>query len=113
MAFPPHGGCGRARPPRVSDLNGAYHEYSGLQLERFNNSVPVHIWAGQCGEQIGAKLWELTLDEHGNDSDDDRPRWIYEAVPDPSTMLDSDIWRCRQRAEPAKWIGYTGCCSFS
>jgi tubulin beta len=27
----------------------------------------VHIQAGQCGNQIGAKFWEVTSDEHGID----------------------------------------------
>jgi Tubulin/FtsZ family, GTPase domain len=28
----------------------------------------VHIQAGQCGNQIGAKFWEVVCDEHGIDS---------------------------------------------
>ena len=27
----------------------------------------VHIQAGQCGNQIGAKFWEVISDEHGVD----------------------------------------------
>ena len=27
----------------------------------------VHIQAGQCGNQIGAKFWEMIADEHGVD----------------------------------------------
>ena len=27
----------------------------------------VHLQAGQCGNQIGAKLWEVISDEHGID----------------------------------------------
>ena len=27
----------------------------------------VHIQAGQCGNQIGAKFWEAVSDEHGID----------------------------------------------
>merc|ERR1712133_131828 len=27
----------------------------------------VHIQAGQCGNQIGAKFWEIISDEHGID----------------------------------------------
>ena len=27
----------------------------------------VHIQAGQCGNQIGAKFWEIISDEHGVD----------------------------------------------
>ena len=26
----------------------------------------VHLQAGQCGNQIGAKFWEIISDEHGN-----------------------------------------------
>ena len=25
----------------------------------------VHLQAGQCGNQIGSKFWEITSDEHG------------------------------------------------
>ena len=28
----------------------------------------VHIQAGQCGNQIGSKFWEIITDEHGLDS---------------------------------------------
>ena len=28
----------------------------------------VHIQAGQCGNQIGAKFWEMISDEHGIDT---------------------------------------------
>eukprot|EP00624_Nannochloropsis_granulata_P004559 evm.model.NODE_32787_length_6661_cov_13.244258.1 len=27
----------------------------------------VHVQAGQCGNQIGAKFWEVISDEHGVD----------------------------------------------
>ena len=27
----------------------------------------VHVQAGQCGNQIGAKFWEVIADEHGID----------------------------------------------
>ena len=27
----------------------------------------MHIQAGQCGNQIGAKFWEMIADEHGVD----------------------------------------------
>ncbi len=29
----------------------------------------VHIQAGQCGNQVGAKFWEIVADEHGIDPD--------------------------------------------
>ena len=28
----------------------------------------VHIQAGQCGNQIGTKFWEMISDEHGIDT---------------------------------------------
>jgi tubulin beta len=28
----------------------------------------VHIQAGQCGNQIGAKFWETIIEEHGLDA---------------------------------------------
>jgi hypothetical protein len=28
----------------------------------------VHIQGGQCGNQIGAKFWEVISDEHGEDT---------------------------------------------
>ena len=37
----------------------------------------VHIQAGQCGNQIGAKFWEIVADEHGID-----PTGIYEGDSD-------------------------------
>merc|ERR1711976_1054322 len=33
----------------------------------FNMREIVHIQAGQCGNQIGAKFWEVISDEHGID----------------------------------------------
>lgn len=27
----------------------------------------VHLQGGQCGNQIGAKFWEVISDEHGKD----------------------------------------------
>ena len=29
----------------------------------------VHIQGGQCGNQIGAKFWEVISDEHGEDGE--------------------------------------------
>ncbi|CAG0887946.1 unnamed protein product, partial [Cyprideis torosa] len=75
------------------DPTGAYHGDSDLQLERINvyyneasggnarvildffrnitfTSIMreiVHLQAGQCGNQIGAKFWEIISDEHGID----------------------------------------------
>ena len=43
----------------------------------------VHIQAGQCGNQIGSKFWEVISDEHGVD-----PTGAAHARP-ASTMLPS------------------------
>ena len=40
---------------------------SGQILLAFNMREIVHIQAGQCGNQIGAKFWEVISDEHGID----------------------------------------------
>jgi tubulin beta len=47
------------------------------QLKEFNHPLNplnqktmrelVHVQAGQCGNQIGAKFWEVIADEHGID----------------------------------------------
>merc|ERR1712212_397064 len=37
----------------------------------------VHLQAGQCGNQIGAKFWEVISDEHGID-----PTGTYHGDPD-------------------------------
>jgi hypothetical protein len=42
----------------------------------------VHLQAGQCGNQIGAKFWEIISDEHGID-----PTGAYTGrAPDPCTV---------------------------
>lgn len=35
------------------------------QLTRFAHTV--HLQTGQCGNQVGAKFWEVLSDEHGID----------------------------------------------
>ena len=37
----------------------------------------VHVQAGQCGNQIGVKFWEIVSDEHGID-----PSGIYKGESD-------------------------------
>ena len=37
----------------------------------------VHVQAGQCGNQIGVKFWEIVSDEHGID-----PSGIYKKESD-------------------------------
>ncbi len=43
--------------PRCSSLIVLAHSYAMREI--------VHIQAGQCGNQIGAKFWEVISDEHG------------------------------------------------
>ena len=51
------------------------------QIVKFKNCIShkksimreiVHVQAGQCGNQIGAKFWEVMSDEHGIDPTGDR-----------------------------------------
>ena len=42
----------------------------------------VHIQAGQCGNQIGAKFWEIISDEHGIDA-----TGAYNATASPTSSL--------------------------
>ena len=39
---------------------------SARQLIRYPRAV--HLQTGQCGNQVGAKFWEVLSDEHGIDS---------------------------------------------
>merc|ERR1712128_177525 len=39
------------------------------QKEKLKMREIVHLQAGQCGNQIGAKFWEILSDEHGIDPD--------------------------------------------
>jgi tubulin beta len=40
----------------------------------------VHIQAGQCGNQIGAKFWEIISDEHGIDPTGSYQGWYFSLV---------------------------------
>ena len=39
----------------------------------------VHIQAGQCGNQIGSKFWEVISDEHGVDPTGEEPGLVNSA----------------------------------
>ncbi|XP_015507719.1 tubulin beta-1 chain-like [Parus major] len=76
--FPPHvtGGAGRgapfkgqrgARPPQQRVREQAEKEAAAAASEAGTMREIVHIQAGQCGNQIGAKFWEVISDEHGID----------------------------------------------
>jgi hypothetical protein len=43
----------------------SWHYVEGLEI---NMREIVHIQAGQCGNQIGARIWEVISDEHGKAS---------------------------------------------
>ncbi|KAF3851695.1 hypothetical protein F7725_013467 [Dissostichus mawsoni] len=50
------------------------HKEKGVVVCKISNQYPernmreiVHLQAGQCGNQIGAKFWEVISDEHGID----------------------------------------------
>jgi hypothetical protein len=48
------------------------HNNTNQQFQTQSNTFPtmreiVHIQGGQCGNQIGAKFWEVIADEHGVD----------------------------------------------
>ena len=47
----------------------------------------VHIQAGQCGNQIGAKFWEIISDEHGVG-----PDGIYSGDNDLQQVLEFGFW---------------------
>ena len=40
----------------------------------------VHIQAGQCGNQVGSKFWEIISDEHGIDPSGRVKRFFFNAV---------------------------------
>ena len=40
---------------------------SDLKFPTLKMREIVHVQAGQCGNQIGAKFWEIISDEHGID----------------------------------------------
>lgn len=59
----------RAKFPRCSFHRFSYSslfQYSTLKASTTEKMREiVHIQAGQCGNQIGAKFWEVISDEHG------------------------------------------------
>ena len=50
-------------------LAGSLARLVAQQVERRDEELLeiVHIQGGQCGNQIGAKFWEVISDEHGVD----------------------------------------------
>ncbi len=63
--------CSQLKPPRRSCLKRSFLEASHILVRTFqfldvgNMREIVHIQGGQCGNQIGAKFWEVISDEHG------------------------------------------------
>ncbi|XP_004704551.2 tubulin beta-3 chain [Echinops telfairi] len=56
------GAAGRAEPPQPAASSSAPISSPSAEMREI-----VHIQAGQCGNQIGAKFWEVISDEHGID----------------------------------------------
>ena len=52
----------------------------------------VAIQGGQCGNQIGAKFWEVISDEHGIGEPRPRPRTPPDPLPPRPRMLRSRGW---------------------
>merc|ERR1711974_131823 len=46
---------------------GIRRKKAGERSRTSNMREIVHLQAGQCGNQIGAKFWEIISDEHGID----------------------------------------------
>merc|ERR1712050_785625 len=57
--------------------------YQKRKYNKYKMREIVHLQAGQCGNQIGAKFWEVISDEHGID-----PTGTYHGDSDlePGTM---------------------------
>ncbi|RRT40895.1 hypothetical protein B296_00052611 [Ensete ventricosum] len=55
----------RAGPATFSFDDGSGHRQSRRAKEKMREIL--HIQGGQCGNQIGAKFWEVICDEHGID----------------------------------------------
>ncbi|KOB74940.1 Tubulin beta chain, partial [Operophtera brumata] len=53
----------------MNDLVSEYQQYQDATAEEEGDKMReiAHIQAGQCGNQIGAKFWEVISDEHGID----------------------------------------------
>jgi hypothetical protein len=47
---------------KTTNFKSSQFNYTNL----FKMREIVHVQAGQCGNQIGAKFWEVISDEHGN-----------------------------------------------
>ncbi|XP_050629353.1 uncharacterized protein LOC126944112 [Macaca thibetana thibetana] len=57
----------RPRSPTLSSQPGPPAPVRSRQQDAPSMREIVHIQAGQCGNQIGAKFWEVISDEHGID----------------------------------------------
>lgn len=70
----------------------------------------VHIQGGQCGNQIGAKFWEVVCDEHGID-----PTGSYAGDSDLQlervnvyfNEASGGAWRARRRAARGREAGHS------
>ncbi|TRZ02612.1 hypothetical protein DNTS_021778 [Danionella cerebrum] len=51
----------------VSPISAPKNQTSSPVLSQSTMREIVHLQAGQCGNQIGAKFWEVISDEHGID----------------------------------------------
>ena len=66
MGFGPARGSAVLPPTPASQLAGSGVEsVVVLYFSTFKMREIVHIQGGQCGNQIGAKFWEVISDEHG------------------------------------------------
>ncbi|KAJ9512871.1 hypothetical protein QJQ45_029154 [Haematococcus lacustris] len=50
----------------MNDLVSEYQQYQDASAEE-EGDISSHLQGGQCGNQIGAKFWEVVSDEHGID----------------------------------------------
>jgi hypothetical protein len=50
----------------VETAHRSDHNNTNFSLQSIMREI-VHIQGGQCGNQIGAKFWEVIADEHGVD----------------------------------------------
>merc|ERR1712008_84416 len=62
---------------QVPTSRTSYFKTKFLLLKPTNMREIVHLQAGQCGNQIGAKFWEIISDEHGID-----PTGCYQGTSD-------------------------------
>eukprot|EP00606_Chrysophyceae_sp_TOSAG23-5_P000546 GSChrysophyteH2.ASY1.ANO1.343.1 assembled CDS len=82
----------------------------------------VHVQAGQCGNQIGAKFWEVISDEHGVDptgtyhGDSDLQLERINVYFNEATFFILGVYLCAQvrrqgyiyRTPPTTYLAYDG-----